>query len=738
MRRTALDIHPFGGLRAAALSGIDLLPYQLEPALAVFRHGAARVLIADAVGLGKTIQAGLIVRDLAVRHDELRALIVVPAALRDQWRQELLARFDVAAVNADAAWLRSTARTLPPDVNPWSLPGVYVTSFDFLKRAEALRPVEDTIWDAVVVDEAHAAAPGTDRRAAVDAVASRSRVVVLLTATPHSGDAHQFEALCRIGSRSDDTPILMFQRSREDAGRERRRRTVLLPVRLSAAERRMHRLLERYAARVRRSAKARGDTQAALAAVVLRKRALSGATALLLTASRRHALLSGGDDPSERQLPLPLADEDPLEDAPPDDVLAAPGLDDRAAEQRELEAIVRAARRAAALGESKVTLLRRLLRRVREPVIVFTEYRDTLAFIERAVRRERHEPLTLHGGMSPAERAATQSAFNGAGSLLLATDAASEGLNLHRRCRIVVHFELPWTPARVQQRTGRVDRIGQARPVHEILLVASDTAEGLVLAPLVRRSATARDATPESAALFTSMTESRVAAAILDGRTPVESAPPGPAAPASFAAAPAELRAEAEAESARLTRHRDWRMQSASVPAGRHDRGRVISGLRRTRRAWLGDAGAVLVFRMSIHSALLQTVHSELIVVRFALRPGAPDLELLERTARLHLEPRLRSTCDDVAHRYALFVESVRRRERTLASTLPETAPRLVQAGLFDRRSLRDADARSRTDAALSAQLDDRLRHLDACSRLTATLDLAGTLLAGDPAVHAS
>src|SRR5688572_2312100 len=82
---------PFGGLRTAAISGIDLLPYQLEPALAVLRHGATRILIADDVGLGKTIQAGLIVRELAARHDDLRALIVTPAALREQWRQELTA-----------------------------------------------------------------------------------------------------------------------------------------------------------------------------------------------------------------------------------------------------------------------------------------------------------------------------------------------------------------------------------------------------------------------------------------------------------------------------------------------------------------------------------------------------------------------------------------------------------------------------------------------------------------------
>jgi SNF2 family DNA or RNA helicase len=93
--------------------------------------------------------------------------------------------------------------------------------------------------------------------------------------------------------------------------------------------------------------------------------------------------------------------------------------------------------------------------------------------------------------MTPGERMAAEEQFNRGGSLLLATDAAAEGLNLHARCRAVVHFELPWSPCRLEQRTGRVNRIGQSRVVHEIMLVAADTAERLVLAPLASRAARA-------------------------------------------------------------------------------------------------------------------------------------------------------------------------------------------------------------------------------------------------------
>src|SRR5262245_41719477 len=118
VRRALVDAHPFGGLRCAAHCRIHLLPHQLEPALAVLRHGTVRVLIADAVGLGKTIQAGLIVRELAARSDAFRGLVLVPAGLRDQWARELAVHFNVQAVQADAAWLRAMALDVPRGVNP--------------------------------------------------------------------------------------------------------------------------------------------------------------------------------------------------------------------------------------------------------------------------------------------------------------------------------------------------------------------------------------------------------------------------------------------------------------------------------------------------------------------------------------------------------------------------------------------------------------------------------------------
>jgi superfamily II DNA or RNA helicase len=175
------------------------------------RYGCLRVMIADAVGLGKTIQAGLIIRELSSEHQSFRALVVTPAGLRDQWAAELATRFGIKVELVTSAWLARAVREVPSDVGPWALPGVYLCSFEYIRRPEVLRPLEDLTWDLLVVDEAHAATPRSDRRAAVHAVALRSRRVLLLTATPHGGDDEQFRALCDIG-RSDERPdsLLIF------------------------------------------------------------------------------------------------------------------------------------------------------------------------------------------------------------------------------------------------------------------------------------------------------------------------------------------------------------------------------------------------------------------------------------------------------------------------------------------------------------------------------------------------
>ena len=614
--RRMAALHPFGGLATAARSSIRLLPYQLEPAIATLRFGICRLLVADDVGLGKTIQAGLILSELAAASDAFRALVLVPAGLRDQWIRELADHFALAATAADAHWLRQSTLDRPAGINPWALPGIYAASHDFIKRAEALRPLERTTWDIVIIDEAHAAGVATDRRAALDAIAARAVRVVLLTATPNRGDPAAFCSLCRIGAASaSDPPPTLFDRRRAVVDAAPPRKTLTLPVSLSGAEWRMHRLLERYAARIWHEADGRGDERARLVSIVLRKRALSSAFALAVSIRRRSALLTArAEPPGETQLLLPLADEDPLED---DEgmMIGAPGLSDVKRERWWLRAVAAAAREAAR-RESKLQWLLRLLRRVREPVIVFTEYRDTLRRLHRAIARTGRPLLLLHGGMAATERRVVPAEFAKGNCLLLATDAAAEGLNLQHRCRVVIHYELPWNPARLEQRAGRVDRIGQARRVHELALVANTSAERLVLAPLLKHGARGGDI--ERSRSLAGLTESRVADAIVR-RVALEVPRAWSATEPPCVTKPPELIARiAAAEAERLGRARILLHRSAAAAPLPPRPPIVITRPRRAKRRAVERLN--LLYAIHLETPAGRSCHSEIVPLAIRVR----------------------------------------------------------------------------------------------------------------------
>jgi superfamily II DNA or RNA helicase len=698
-----LSAHPFGSLHAAAGAAFDVLPYQLEPALAMLRHGRLRLLLADEVGLGKTVQAAIIINELAARLAELRALVIAPAGLREQWRAELLDRFHLASTRADTAWLMASERRLPRDVNPWSLPAIYVTSVDLVKRPEVLRALDHLTWDLVVVDEAHNATAGTARLGAVRALASRARRVLLLTATPPDSEPSDMAALCDAGRAATEAPITIFRRSRVDAGLTSRRKSVLLPIGLSRRERELHRELDRYTLLVWRAAGRRGDPRARLAAVILRKRALSSAGSLARTVWRRLELLAPGAVRREEQLLLPLRDEDPLADEPPDAAIGAAGLADAGFERECLERIRDLADRAAT-RESKLCALRRLLRRVREPVIVFTEYRDTLRLIAAGLPATR-APLLLHGGLTPRERDAVQRAFTSSGDLLLATDAASEGLNLHHRCRVVVHFELPWTLTRLEQRTGRVDRIGQSHRVHEIVLLAGHTAERLVLAPLVRRM---RIAGSRGGRRWSAPGESAVAAAVLDGlELRVEAS--DPAAPSRTM----ELAAETEHECRRVQLHRDLGAGIGRLPSAPAGAGTWIH-VRRARHT------LTVVVSLALRDASERVVHHEIVPLTVRLRHGPGSVrardavawaaQLLQHGTDAILTVAAAATAESRRRVLSLVDDHADRlldRERQI---IEMAQPRQValQTGLFDRRAVRHLQSRHEAATRLGVEQGDR------------------------------
>jgi hypothetical protein len=362
---------------------------------------------------------------------------------------------------------------------------------------------------------------------------------------------------------------------------------------------------------------------------------------------------------------------------------------------------------------------------------VFTEYRDTLERLRHALAGAGHHATLLHGDMTPQERCAAQREFNSTGALLLATDAASEGLNLHHRCRMVIHFELPWNPSRLEQRTGRVDRIGQERVVHEIILVADDSSERLVLAPLMRRSARAGAAFQGASRLFHVLSESRVAGAVLEGAA-VD--PVGGEIAVDCAFPPAQLQAAARAEAIRLTELRLWSRRGGG-DAGTE---RVLAtALPATRPAL--RRGVVWIHTCAIASSDGNTRNSELIATNHQLpapllRLTPSDIRRSVVTLRSTLLPAIEQWIHErMAARFADLVRAVETldqasddRERIVAASRRSTAQRLVQGGLFERRTRR-IDAAS-GDSTEWDELGREGPHRPAGSNLTTRLTLSAIL----------
>lgn len=511
--QAAADAHPWNGLWTASVAKIDLLPWQLEPALAVL-DGASRLLLADAVGLGKTIQAGLILAELLARGLIERALVLTPAGLRGQWVRELKARFDIDAVEFDPQNIARTLAALPVGANPWMSTPVAVSSIDLVKRPEHAAALDHVDLELLIVDEAHHVTPGTDRGAVVARLARRCQWTVMATATPHSGDERAFTFLQALGSTGRDG-LTVFRRGRE-VSRPSTRRTRLCRVTTTAAEADMHKAVEAYA-RAIWGERGATDESARLVAMILARRAASSAAALLCTLERRRLLTSGGACPVQSTLPWDEPDDrDSIE---PETVLRVQGLADAERERDELDRLIAFARVARA-GSSKTAWVLRFLRRAREPIVVFSEYRDTIDDLRQAMA---FLPLAvLHGGLSPAERRHALDGFvGGAAQVLLATDAAGEGLNLQQCCRTIINMELPWNPVRLEQRVGRVDRLGQRRPVHAAHLFHVGTIEERVLAELHRRVARASAATgPLSSVMGAAAVRAVADAAIGSGQPP--------------------------------------------------------------------------------------------------------------------------------------------------------------------------------------------------------------------------
>jgi superfamily II DNA or RNA helicase len=735
------------GLRGAADARLDLLDYQLEPALASAR-GALRLLLADEVGLGKTVQAGLILADLCARSEWVRALVVCPAGLCAQWQQELADRFGLRSTVVDLLSLRRLFRGAGPEVSAWDRLPLAIASIDFVKQPAVLQGMSQVRWDLLVVDEAHLSAVAPERAAAVDWLARRSRRVALLTATPHPGDDDAFEALCGVGRLPGEGPVLMFRRTRSGLGLRSDRRVRVLSLRPSAPERRMHAALQRYVSRVwRTDGSPAGRADARLAMLVLAKRAASGPAPLLCSLERRLRWLDlTAADAAQLQLPLGEPDQDEA-DEEPGAVLAAPGLASRSAEIAMLATLIALAQ-AALPFDGKARALHRLLRRVAEPAIVFTEYRDALERVAVCLPSG-VEAVVIHGGLDPRARAEAVRRFTaGSPRVLLATDAAAHGLNLQARCRLVIDLDLPWSPVRLEQRIGRVDRIGQRKVVHAVHLVVRGTSEARVLDRLAAKVACASRTMFDAPDLIGSGIEVALGEAVFGdgtaktdvGRATGGVSRRGASARGSVTGATAEQRemppvahlpfrrvdlsAEARVESARLLGLRQLRARGADALLD------VCARLEAASPWWTnlrvrgaGDRCLLALFRGDVVNEAGLLLERLLIPLeaRFAcgpLPPAAIPLGVLEAVALERAQAALAGVVAGIQPRH----DAERAREDALAGVVDAVPLVAVQAGLFDRRALRDAEAARAGRASLG---DDTAARLDLL-RLAAAVKLAG------------
>jgi superfamily II DNA or RNA helicase len=535
---------PFVSVQRAAIIPVE---YQLVPLVMALRLPKARLLIADTTGLGKTIEAGLIATELLARNRARSILIITPANLREQWRQQMRDLFyhDFEIMSGETR--KRLERAIPPGADPWRHFDKLIVSIDYAKDIRIRPEIRKRRWDIVIVDEAHnASMPHShqgrksemERWEAIDQISQSCEHLLLLTATPHNGYTDSYcSLLSMLAPDLVQTINGQVQPARVRAARhvcQRTRKDVQawfdeagikfpFPAREPAGKtevavdlhRDYFRLLEKMDKVldfVTLHADQQGHSQAAeWLRLHLHRRALSSPEALRQSLENRLEKLKQiaarptAEPESEAPLLASLNDAGGSDVATEDDRdrtadTAILSIEHRLQVQyfgdllEELKAIRPAKdRKLIALRDQ---VLPDLMGKARsEPdtparVIVFTRFTDTLTYLQKELTKGAdYEIISLYGDLSPAERSRRYEQFAASPrALLLATDVISEGLNLQAAACMIVHYDLPYNPIRLEQRNGRVDRFGQRAPTVFIrTLFCRDTTDEDVMHHLVRK-----------------------------------------------------------------------------------------------------------------------------------------------------------------------------------------------------------------------------------------------------------
>lgn len=524
--------HSRGNLASVDWGRLILEPYQLEPLRRIEQLPFPRLLLADDVGLGKTAEAGLILFRLMQKRRADRVLVLCKAQPEpERWQRELTEKFGIETIvmndHSDFARLR---RNVPSHLNAFGYYPRIIMSMHFAARPHILADLQrDVRWDVVILDEAHHLAErdgGYKQLAELGrVVAERTEALLLLTATPHDGKGTSYASLIRlldpyavVDPEGVDLRLvqplvvrrLKHEVEKADGSRFRERRITILDVEdyRSKAERSLERGLRSYSKRLARLAKQFeqvGQHNKAFGAAFLgtffRKRLASSVYACRLSLAERLRTICEKQDQAATRVHKIVAEQASLfevaqserddalttitDEMPSTGSLEELVFADGKTERTIVEDLVQRTSKIAEGQESKVqallALLERRLDKSQEKVVIFTEFRDTLDLLERVLRAQGYGSmiLTYHGGTPPTEREEKRQAFlnDPRARIFLATDAASEGINLHKSCNMLIHVEIPWNPNRYEQRNGRIDRYGQSQQPEIFLLVATRSVE---------------------------------------------------------------------------------------------------------------------------------------------------------------------------------------------------------------------------------------------------------------------
>ena len=441
---------------------MDELAYQREPALLALKQPRPRILIADGTGLGKTLEAGILIAELIRRGRGKRILVVSLASMLTQFQKELWSRFSIPLVRLDSTGIHRVKEHLPAGHNPFHHFDRAIISIDTLKNATAYRHfLENSNWDIVVIDEVQNVAKKKNQRGSLrhqlaDILASRCDALIMLSATPHDGHAESFASLINM---LDSTVIADGKNYTKDdlAGKN-------LLVRRFKKDIRDQAILLKREVELKRAAAFPEEEKVFSVIANTRHEQLSRRTGdgWLLRTMMEKAILSS-----------PAACLESVQNRIKKLEKAGKGEDDLVPWQMIQDAL----QKVSVPKFSKYQLLLKILSELNwtgsdahDRLVIFTERIATLEFLQNRLTRDLglldDAVRVLHGSLSDVEQQEIVDGFGQDQSpvrLLISTDVGSEGINLHYHCRRLIHFDIPWSLMRFQQRNGRIDRYGQER-----------------------------------------------------------------------------------------------------------------------------------------------------------------------------------------------------------------------------------------------------------------------------------